>query len=36
VILGEAEVARGVAQVKTLATGEQTEVALAELARHLA
>jgi histidyl-tRNA synthetase len=36
VILGEAEVARGVAQVKILATGEQTEVALAELARHLA
>ena len=36
VILGEAELARGAAQVKKLATGEQAEVALAELARHLA
>jgi histidyl-tRNA synthetase len=36
VILGEAEVARGVAQVKDLATGTQVEVALAELPAHLA
>ncbi len=36
VILGEAELARGVAQVKDLATGGQTEVALAELPRRLA
>ena len=35
VILGEAELARGVAQVKNLATGEQAEVALAGLAAHL-
>ena len=35
VILGEAELARGVAQVKNLATGAQAEVALAELAAHL-
>ena len=35
VILGEDEMARGVAQVKDLATGTQTEVALAELAAHL-
>ena len=32
VILGEAEVARGIAQVKDLATGSQQEVAVAELA----
>jgi histidyl-tRNA synthetase len=31
VILGEAEAARGVAQVKDLSTGAQQEVALAEL-----
>ena len=35
VILGEAELARGVAQVKNLATGTQTEHALADVARHL-
>lgn len=35
VILGEAELAAGTAQVKHLATGEQTEVALAELADRL-
>ena len=35
VILGEAELTRGVAQVKNLATGAQAEVALAELAAHL-
>ena len=35
VIIGEDEVARGVAQVKDLATGAQVEVALAELAAHL-
>ncbi len=35
VILGEAELARGVAQVKNLTTGEQSEVALAGLAAHL-
>jgi len=31
IIIGEAEVARGVAQVKNLATGTQAEIALAEL-----
>jgi histidyl-tRNA synthetase len=36
VLIGEAELARGVAQVKDLATGEQSEVALAELAARLA
>ncbi len=36
VILGEAELARGVAQVKDFATGTQTEQALAELAQFLA
>ena len=35
VIIGADELARGVAQVKDLATGVQTEVALGELARHL-
>ncbi len=35
VIIGEAELARGVAQVKDLATGSQSEVVLAELAAHL-
>jgi histidyl-tRNA synthetase len=36
VILGESELARGVAQVKDLASGAQAEVPLAELARALA
>ena len=36
VIVGEAELARGVAQVKDLASGVQSEVPLTELARHLA
>ncbi len=36
VIIGEAELARGVAQLKDLATGAQSEVALAELAARLA
>ena len=36
VIIGDAELARGVAQVKDLATGVQAEVALAGLAAHLA
>ncbi len=36
VIIGEAELARGVAQVKDLATGAQSEVPLAELAARLA
>ncbi len=36
VIIGGDEAARGVAQVKNLTTGEQTEVALADLATHLA
>ena len=36
VIVGEAELARGVAQVKDLATGEQGEVPLADLAARLA
>jgi len=35
VIIGDAELARGVAQVKDLATGAQSEVALADLAGHL-
>jgi histidyl-tRNA synthetase len=35
VILGDAEVARGVAQVKDLASGEQTEIPLAELVARL-
>jgi len=35
VIIGEAEVARGVAQLKDLASGEQSEVALAELVARL-
>ena len=35
VILGDAELARGVAQVKDLSSGEQTEIPLAELAAHL-
>jgi histidyl-tRNA synthetase len=35
VILGEAELARGAAQVKNLITGEQAEVGLAGLAAHL-
>ena len=35
VILGEDDIARGVAQVKNLATGEQEAVALAELADRL-
>jgi histidyl-tRNA synthetase len=35
VILGEAEIARGVAQVKDLSTGEQAEVALAGIVAHL-
>jgi len=35
VILGDAELARGVAQVKDLASGEQQEIALAELAARL-
>ena len=35
VIIGEDELARGVAQVKDLASGEQSEVALAELAEKL-
>jgi histidyl-tRNA synthetase len=36
VIIGEAEAARGVAQVKDLATGAQQDVPLMELARHFA
>ena len=36
IIVGEAELARGVAQVKDLATGAQSEVPLAELAARLA
>jgi len=35
VILGEAEIARGVAQVKDLTSGEQAEVALAGIVQHL-
>ena len=36
IILGEAEIARGVAQVKDLASGEQAEIPLAELVARLA
>ncbi len=36
VIIGEAEAARGVAQVKDLTTGTQRDIPLAELAHHLA
>jgi len=36
VILGDDELARGVAAVKDLAAGTQTEIALADLGRHLA
>jgi histidyl-tRNA synthetase len=36
VIIGGDEAARGVAQVKNLLTGEQSEVALTDLATHLA
>ena len=36
VILGDEELAKGVASVKDLAAGTQTEVALADLAAHLA
>ncbi len=36
ILLGDAEIARGVAQVKDLSTGEQTEVPIAELAATLA
>ena len=36
VILGETEIASGMAQVKNLVTGEQASVAIAELAAHLA
>ena len=36
IILGESELARGVAQVKNLGTGDQQEIALAELAARLA
>jgi histidyl-tRNA synthetase len=36
VIIGEDEAARGVAQVRNLVTGVQTEVAVAGLAAHLA
>ena len=36
VIIGESELAKGVAQVKNLSTGEQTEVALGDLIAHLA
>ncbi len=35
VILGETEIAKGVAQVKNLLTGEQAEIAIAELATRL-
>jgi histidyl-tRNA synthetase len=35
VILGDDDIARGVAQVKNLQTGEQEAVALTELAEHL-
>ncbi len=35
VIVGESELAKGVAQVKNLGTGEQTEVPIAELAARL-
>jgi histidyl-tRNA synthetase len=36
VILGEEELARGVAQVKDLVSGDQSEVAIAEIAATLA
>ena len=36
VLLGEAEIARGVAQVKDLETGAQAEVPIAELVAKLA
>jgi histidyl-tRNA synthetase len=36
VILGEAEIARGVAQLKDLETGDQAEVAIADLVAKLA
>ena len=36
VIVGESEIARGVAQVKNLVSGEQTEIPIAELAARLA
>lgn len=36
IILGESEVARGVAQLKDLASGEQSEIALADLPTRLA
>ena len=35
VIIGDAELARGIAQVKDLATGTQSEVALQDLPTHL-
>ena len=35
VILGENEVARGTAQLKDLASGAQTEMALDQLASHI-
>jgi histidyl-tRNA synthetase len=35
ILIGEAEAARGVAQVKDLATGAQSEVGLADLVEHL-
>jgi histidyl-tRNA synthetase len=36
IIIGESELARGVAQVKNLSTGDQQEIALGELAARLA
>ena len=36
IILGESELARGVAQVKNLSTGDQQEIALTDLAAKLA
>ena len=36
IILGEAEIARGVAQLKDLETGDQAEVAIADLVSKLA
>jgi len=36
VILGDSEIARGVAQVKDLSSGDQTEIPLAELVARLA
>ena len=35
VLLGETEIAKGVAQVKNLVTGEQAEIPLSELATRL-